>query len=193
MGLLALALLLSGCIQIGGDKVREVRRHALDVASVSTDTPIDASVRVSLFDARARYDLRVVAADESGTVSFLEFERWAEDPRDGLTDLVRETLAESGAFRSVQRADSGLEADMDLRGFVSACDLIRSGAGSRARLRLRLTLSDGNTDQVRHSASYQAERPLPGDDATGLGAAMTECVGDVLTRALADWAATDRP
>lgn len=192
-----LVLAAGGCIQIGGDAVPDARRHALDdadAAAVASDAPaadFDATLGVPLFDARARYGMRVVATDDDdgGTVTLLEFERWVEDPRDGLTDVVREALAESGAFRSVQRADSGLGSDLELRGFIKAYDLVRAGGGSRARLRLRLTLSDRRTDEVLHTAVFQAERPVPGPDTTGLGRAMTECAGDVASQALAAWAA----
>jgi ABC-type uncharacterized transport system auxiliary subunit len=198
--LAAVVLLVGGCITVGlGSKAEtpETHRHLLDAATGVRHQPAPPpaaagvakplTIAVRAFSGRSRYDLRVVRRDGPDAMTFLEFERWAEPPTDAITDAVREALAATGAFRFVSRASDGAEVDRWLDGYLLACDLVRTPSGPwKARCAVRLTLTERVGTSLASSV-YESTQPLPGAGTDGLGPAMSAAVGEIVTKALADW------
>ncbi len=185
-----LATLLAGCVHVGPEAdAPAIRRHALDLLPPPTVQLPDGvhTLAVRDFDSRRRYEARVVRRTPEGALTFLENERFVEDPRECVTTVVREALAQSGAFRLVVPASGGFETDLLLDGNVLAFDLVEPKSGPwTAHLALRLTLADAHGG-VLSSAALDAERPLPGPSPEGLGPALGACLREVLDRALAAW------
>jgi ABC-type uncharacterized transport system auxiliary subunit len=189
---LAAALSLGGCINLGLGNVGgapELHRHSLDAATgVVVRRGSAPALAVREFGARSRYDLRVVRREGSEGFWYLEFERWGEQPDTAVTDAVREALSASGAFTSVSAAGEALLVERYLDGYLLAFDLVKTPSGPwKAHLGLRLVVSD-RAGKLLHTAVYDSMRDLPGDGPDGLGAAMSAAVGDVVNKALADWA-----
>ncbi len=186
---LAAALFTSGCLGLGGEPP-VIARHAIDLihpepVAVAEQLP---SLAVRSFEARQRYEARVLRVELDGTKTYLEFDRWLEDPQDALTDVVREALADSRLFTVVGPATSGFEGDLILDGTVLECDLLRTAEGPwRARLKLRLDVARTESSEMLHAGVYTAEHDLPGASAAGLGRTMSRCAGDVIAEALATW------
>ncbi len=186
---LAAVFLTTSCLGLGGEPP-VITRHSIDliqIESVSLDAQFP-SLAVRAFEGRQRYEARVLRRDDDGTTTYLEFDRWLEDPQDALTDVVREALAQSRAFTVVGPATSGFDPELMLDGTVLACDLHRVPQGPwRARLMLRLDVARLESNEMLHAGVYTAERELPGASATGLGRAISECTAEIVAQALADW------
>jgi hypothetical protein len=182
-------LFTSSCLGIGGEPPN-ISRHSIDLVRMEpvTETPYFPSLAVRSFEGRQRYESRVLRLDADGTLRYLENERWLEDPRDALTDVVREALAGSQAFDVVGPATSEFQGEYMLDGTVLRCDLIASATGPwRARLVIRLDAAHLKSGEMLHAAVYAAERDLPGRSAAGIGPAITECAGEIVEEALEDW------
>lgn len=183
------AFLTSSCFGLGGSPP-VIHRHSIDLIQadeVATE-PMYPSLAVRAFESRQRYEARVLRVDADGATTYLEFDRWLEDPQDALTDVVREALSHSGAFDVVAPATSGFSAAYILDGTILRCDVLRPANGPwRAQLSLRLDVARVDRAEMLHAAVYSAERALPGASTDGLGAAMTACAVQVVREALADW------
>ena len=81
-----------------------------------------------------------------------------------------------------------MQTDQVLDGSLIACDVVRGGDGPwRVRFAVRLEATQRSTGEMVVARAYEAERTLPGAGTDGLGAAMGDCVADVVQQALADW------
>ena len=187
---LLVALGTTSCFGLGGSPP-EIHRHSIGLFEIEKvcEEPVFPSIAVRNFEGRQRYEARVLVIDESdGTLSYYENERWLEDPRDALTDVVREGLAISGAFEVVGPVTSGFIADYILDGTVLECDVIKTTSGPwRARLALRLDAARVENSEMLNAAVYRAERDLPAADVHGVGRAMTACAKEITENAGRDW------
>lgn len=189
---IAAALALPGCLGLGGKHAPDIGRHSIDLPEIvdSDVEPIFGPVIVRQFTARGRYELRVLATDGAGRVEYLDFERWVEEPSQAVTTVMREAMAASGRFAAVAAATSEMRTDLVVDGSVLACDLVReAGRPWRARLVVRIEATERGSGEMVASSSYAAERDLPGESVDGLGAAMGDCVADIIERAMAAWEA----
>jgi hypothetical protein len=188
------ALFTSSCLGLGGTPP-EITRHSIDLIPIE---PVDGpatfpSLAVRAFEGRQRYEPRVLRADSDGTMTYLEFDRWLEDPADALTDVIREALSQSREFAVVGPATSAFKGELMLDGTVLVCDLLRTAEGPwRARLVLRLDAARLEDAEMLHADIYTAEVALPGRSPDGLGHAMSECAHQVVKAALVDWADAHR-
>lgn len=189
--LVTAALAFPGCLGLGGRHAPEIRRHSIDLPEVVGAPgvePIFGPVIVRQFTARGRYEPRVLVIEGAGRVDYLEFDRWVEDPSQAVTTVVRESMASSGRFAAVAAATSEMRTDLVVDGAVLACDVIRRpGQPWRARLVVRLEATERGSGEMVASDAYAAERDLPGEGVEGLGAAMGECVVEIMERAMQDW------
>lgn len=188
--LLVTALAVPGCLALGGKGAPPVRRHSIDLPSLGKETvePIHGPIVVRQFASRGRYELRVLTVDAPGRVSYLELDRWAEDPSEAVTTFVRERMASSGRFAAVAPATSEMETDLVLDGALLAFDLVRPESGPpRARVALRLEVTERSTGTMVHAAAYEAERALPGEGTDGLGSATGACLEEIVEKAMAAW------
>ena len=190
---LAAALPAAGCIQIAPEQSTAVRRHALDVVPVAAPEGAAGALptlAVREFTARRRYDARVVRRGTAGELTFLEFDRWVEEPAEAVTTVVREELARSGAFHGVTSAGAAFETALVLEGVLLAFDVIVGADGSEtARVEMRLDLAGTTHGDLVHSGRFVAERPVAKVPGGGIGPAMSACVADAVRDALAAWAA----
>jgi ABC-type uncharacterized transport system auxiliary subunit len=184
------ALALPACLSLGGEGPPKIRRHSIDLPEiiVAAEEPIFGPIIVKEFASRGRYEPRVLVTDGPGQVEYLELDRWVEEPSDAVTTVIRELLASSGKFEAVAASTSEMQTDQVLDGSLIACDVVRDGAGPwRVRFAVRLEATQRSTGEMIVARAYEAERTLPGAGTEGLGAAMGDCVADVVQQALADW------
>ncbi len=188
--LIAVAFATPGCLSLGGGEAPPIRRHSIDLPAVDVveaETLYEPIV-VRQFASRGRYELRVLVQDGPGRVSYLEHDRWVEDPAEALTTVVRETLAASGRFAAVAASTSEMQTDLVLDGALLACDVIRPAGGPwRARMAVRLEVTERSTGRMISAMSLESESDLPGASSEGLGAAIGHCIEDIVARAMALW------
>jgi len=187
--LVVVALALPGCLSLGGEPP-EIRRHSIDLPEVAPP-PADhvfGPIIVRQFAARGRYEPRVVVRDAPGRLTYLETDRWVEEPSEAVTTVVRESVAASGLFEAVAASTSEMRTDLVLDGALLACDLVPGGAtGWSAHLVLRLEVTQRSSGEMVASSVYESRKALPGPSTDGLGAAMGDCVEEIVARAIADW------
>lgn len=186
-----------GCIHvgIGGDDAPRPKEivHTLDRAEV-TRAPVTkgseptAIVAVRTFRTRDRFDRHVVARVDAGTVRSLDFDLWADEPAQAVSEAFREGLVDAGLCAAAPDAADGVVVSAVVDGVIQefAWDEV-TGA---ARFRARVTLSRGSSGVVVWSGVVEGTEPVPSKTTTGLGPAMARAVGKAIDGAVAAWRAS---
>lgn len=116
LGLLALALLLSGCVRLPGQG-QAVTYHVLTDPGpvVKASRPHAGTLLVREMDAPALYQtLSPVYSRQAGTRAYYQFARWSEPPAKRLTWLLRQRLEAAGVFAMVSPLGAGVHGEYQL-------------------------------------------------------------------------------
>ncbi len=188
------AIAAPGCIHvgIGGDDAPRPRDviHTLDRAEV-TRAPVTkgseptAVVAVRTFRSRDRFDRHVVARVDAGSVRSLDYDLWADEPAQAVSEAFREGLVESGLCAAAPDAADGVVVSAVVDGVIQ--EFAWDEAAGAARFRARITMSRGSSGVVVWSGVVEGTEPIPSKTTAGLGPAMGRAVGKAIDAAVAAW------
>lgn len=111
-----LALLLAGCVRLGGHG-QAVTHHVLTDPGpvVRSPRPLPGVLLVRQMDAPAFYqDPRLVFSRQPGTQTHYEYAQWIEPPARRLTWLLQQRLEASRTFDAVAPLGGGVRGDYQL-------------------------------------------------------------------------------
>lgn len=185
------ALSLVACISVdvagGGSDVPEIRYHALQPVAAPEGVPASGPLRMELspLEVRPLHQRRVVVRGADSTVEFLEFERWAEETREGVEFALRDALGRAPAWDVLPAGVYSGEPDVTLHPHLAAFEVVeRSDAGWTVEVSLTLRLHrEGRTV---HAATHTA-RATTGEGGAGLGSAAAEALGEALAAGHGAW------
>jgi ABC-type uncharacterized transport system auxiliary subunit len=179
------AMLFAGCIS--QNPYIPIRHYQLDespLISKPCDRPLDASVAVLEIRARSRYDIKMLHRDESGKITYGEYDRWIETPTEMVTRLLIRALSESNTFGHVGPARSLRSADYIVDGDILAFDSVSEGGGARAEFVVRLEVRHIDDSRVLWSDTIETSVKMHADTGASLAAAMSEAVRTALAGAV---------
>lgn len=179
------ALFGPGC---AGIKPSYVPTHYYTVTLGGVDLDIGDGIELTLmvarFEARERYDERIVTRRNPFEIEYAEYDRWVERPDTLVTTAVTDWLRDAGLFRRVASEERGPAYDLILRGQVLAFER----SGDRAICTLDLSLYGGaNGRDVLWSDTLSSETPLRGDSFPALAEGLSEGLGSILIQAIEQW------
>jgi ABC-type uncharacterized transport system auxiliary subunit len=184
-----LCLATSGCINVGpSEELPEMRFYAIDPVRTGAEVGRGArTIALRPVTGPRRYEERVVRRLESGRVEFLEFDRWAETPEQGLERATLAALLWTGKFDAVVLASIDVDAQLMLDAYIVACDVVGSMDAPQAQLTLWFVLSDNDKATLLDSRTATAKLPIPGPGLDGLGPTMAACASEVVDQVVAEW------
>jgi len=183
--ILPVLALLSGCLRLS-QPAPEIREYRLDyVAPAVTDAPLPVILGVPALRVAAVYDRQAIVYREGENATGTDFyNRWSANPGAMVADLLARDLADSGAYRSVQRGPSLLPADYLLTGEIEEIEERVGPAGCTAHLRMRLTVAraSGANDAVRLAKTYAGDEPCACRQPRALAASMSRALERISTQ-----------
>lgn len=161
----------------------ETRQYQLNVrpdAMQATDEH-KPTLAVDVFSVDAAYDQQQIVYRESHfRVDQYYYQRWAAMPGRLVSDAMRQGLGATGLFRTVISGRS-TPADAILSGHVAAIEEVdRTRRDWAGHLALELHLRDTRTGELLWSAQFDREVALTQQDPTGLAAAMSQILTDIV-------------
>lgn len=180
-------LLGSGCSLVPTAPAEEIALHLLDARpAVATIARRELVLAVSPPRAVAGADSVAMAyVQKAHALEHYATHRWADTPARMLAPLLARTLEDTGSFRSVVQAGSGIPADLRLDTEIVQLRQSFLGKPSRVEFTLRAQLVDVLGRRVLATRYVEVVQPAPSDDAPGGVAAANGAV----ERALAQVAA----
>ena len=188
--LVAVPVLLAGCVSLGAQKPEAVERYALDLDFGPPPAPGTApAVAVAepraapgfdgpqLVYVRRPFELRRYARAE-----------WAEPPAHLVGPPLVRALERTGRFQAVVAAPGGVAAGLRLDTEVVRLQQEFTEAPSRVRFTLRAQLADLRAGRVLGTRELEAVEVAPSEDAYGGVQAANRAVRRVLEEAAA-WCA----
>ncbi len=136
---------------------------------------------VADFSAAAGYETeRLVYRLSDHEVHYYGYHKWTTDPARLVTEMVARHMRTSGKFSEVGRNDKMRSPDIILEGAVEAIEEIDLGKAWKARLAMRFTLRDGETEKVLMRYSFNQAVPCkalhPREVARGVSQILTKQV-----------------
>ena len=198
LSLLALALLLSGCLNVGnGSTSPTVVYHVLkDPAPAAEAAPLRADAPTLLVldtTTGSFYDTeQLVFSRTPGTRGQYQFARWTERPGKRFADLMRARLDRMGSY---QVAAAGGYVRGDLLLDTELVELYHDAANAPGHLRLvlRAELVDLRQRRLIERRVFVQQVPLASYDAGGAAQGANQAVGRTLDELAAWLAAVKRP
>lgn len=192
----ALALLLSGCINIGDKSGGSAVVHYVlsDPAAATSSVPdrgADALPTLLVLDTTAPsfYDTeQLVFSRSAGTRGQYQFARWTERPGKRFADLMRARLDRQGAWH-VSDAGGYVRGDLLLDTELAEFYHDASSNPGQVRLVLRAELVDLKQRRLLGRRVFEQQVPVKRYDAGGAAEASNVAVGRALDE-LAAWLAT---
>jgi cholesterol transport system auxiliary component len=177
-------LLLAGCSLVPPAATDPTSLHLLDARPVVASTSRrDFALAVSVpraapgFDTAAMVYMRTAhALDHYAT------HRWADAPARMLGQLLTRTLEDTGAFRAVVPAGSGLQADLRLDTEIVRLHQSFLARPSRVEFTLRAQLVDTAGRRVLATRYVEVAQEAPTEDAPGGVAAANAAVARALAQ-----------
>ncbi len=176
--ILAAFLLLAGC----ASKVPATNYYTLRpplpsaAASVPQPLPVDIGVMRFAVATQALAQDRLVYRDGPHKVGFYEYQRWADNPADLVTNAVVDYLRKTGAFRTVGVFRSTPENTLLLRGQVESLEEVDSEGGVSARAGLSADLYDPKTRTVVWRGRGTEERAVGQRSVDGVVRGLNEAL-----------------
>jgi len=180
-------LLITGCSLWQPAPADQVSLHLLDARpAVATTARRELVLAVSAPRAVPGVDSAAMAyVQKMHAIDHYATHRWADTPARLLGPLLTRTLEDTGSFRAVVPAGSGLQADLRLDTEIVQLRQSFLVRPSRAEFTLRVQLVDVPGRRVLATRYVEATQEAPSEDAPGGVAAANAAVG----RALAQLAA----
>jgi cholesterol transport system auxiliary component len=185
------ALLIAGCASMLPGQVDAPATYLLDARP--TDGPAraqrDLVLAVSMPRARAGYDTAQIAyLRRPYELEYFAKSRWADTPTRMLAPLMTLALEQSGGFRAVVLAPSGVHADLRLDTELIRLEHDFGTEPSRVAIALRAQLVDLNSKRILREAEFTEVEIAPSEDAYGGVIAANRALQRMLAR-LADFCA----
>ena len=183
----AWSLFGSGCSLVQPAPAVEVSLHLLDVRpAVATTVRRDQVLAISAPQAAPGVDSAAIAyVQKAFALERYATHRWADTPARMLGPLLMRTLEDTGSFRAVVPASSGVQADLRLDTEIVQLRQSFLARPSRVEFTLRAQLVDVPGRRVLATRYVEAAQEALSDDAPGGVAAANAAV----ERALAQVAA----
>jgi cholesterol transport system auxiliary component len=183
----AVSLLGTGCSLTPPAPADPTSLHLLDARpAVATTARRDHVLAVSPPRAAPGFDSAAMAyVQKAHALDHYATHRWADTPARLLGPLLTRTLEDTGSFRAVVTASSGLQADLRLDTEIVLLRQSFLARPSRVEFTLRAQLVDVAGRRVLATRYVEAVQEAPSDDAPGGVAAANAAV----SRALAQVAA----
>lgn len=177
----AFVLLVSGC----GGKVPATHYYLLDYpmpavsAADSAFVPSALALGVEGFSTQPIYRDRRIAYRLSGNeVVYYPYRYWAASPGELVADQLAEHVRKSRLFSSVEIAPYGRTPDWVLSGHVDQFEEVMVGKQPMARLDLSVRLESVKTGELFWEDSVAAQKPVQGQSADQIAAAMSQAMLD---------------
>jgi len=132
---------------------------------------------------------RIVYRPAPEEVGYYEYHRWAQDPRESVTNAFIEKIRASGAFSSVARFDGRTRSDYVLRARIDRLEEVDFEGGVKVYSGMSAELLDGADMRVVWEGSATSAAQVPTSDMTAVVRQLSEATSqtlDKLTRSLAD-------
>ena len=180
-------LLLAGCSLWPQAAADEPALHVLDARpAVAAPARRELVLAVSAPRAAPGYDSAAMAyMEKANALDHYATHRWADTPARLLGPLVTRTLEDTGSFRTVLQAGSGLQADLRLDTEIVWLRQSYLARPSRVEFTLRAQLVDLPGRRVLATRYIEVAQEAPSDDAAGGVAATNAAVGRALAQVAA--------
>jgi cholesterol transport system auxiliary component len=180
-------LLITGCSLWQPAPADEVSLHLLDARpAVATSARRELVLAVSAPRAAPGVDSAAMAyVQKMHAIDRYATHRWADTPARLLGPLLTRTLEDTGGFRAVVPAGSGLQADLRLDAEIVQLHQSFLVRPSRVEFTLRVQLVDVAGRRVLATRYVEAAQEAPSDDAPGGVAAANAAVGRALAQVAA--------
>jgi ABC-type uncharacterized transport system auxiliary subunit len=132
---------------------------------------------------------RIVYRPSPEEVGYYEYHRWAQDPRESVTNALIDKIRASGAFSSVARFDGRTRADYVLRARIDRLEEVDFEEGVKVYSGLSAELLDGATMRVVWEGSATSEAQVGNSEMQAVVRQLSEATGqtlDKLTQSLAE-------
>jgi ABC-type uncharacterized transport system auxiliary subunit len=132
---------------------------------------------------------RIVYRPSPEEVGYYEYHRWAQDPRESVTNALIDKIRASGAFSSVARFDGRTRADYVLRVRIDRLEEVDFEEGVKVYSGLSAELLDGATMRVVWEGSATSEAQVGNSEMQAVVRQLSEATGqtlDKLTQSLAE-------
>jgi len=185
--LAACSLLGSGCSLVPSTPADPTSLHLLDARpAVATTARRDHVLAVSPPRAAPGFDSAAMAyVQRAHALDHYATHRWADTPARMLGQLLTRTLEDTGSFRAVVPAGSGLQADLRLDTEIVRLQQSFLGRPSRVEFTLRAQLVDVPARRVLATRYVEATQEAPSDDAPGGVVAANAAVASALAQVAA--------
>ncbi len=182
-------LAMLGC---GGGKIPPTHYYALSLPPAPA--PADQALPHTLVVMPLRTSSmltqdRIVYRPAPEEVGYYEYHRWAQDPREAVTNALIDKLRASGAFSSVVRFDGRTRSDYVLRARIDRLEEVDFEGGVKVYSGMSAELLDGATMRVVWEGSATSEAQVATSDMNAVVRQLSEATSqtlDKLTRSMAD-------
>ncbi len=183
---LTLLLLFSltgvGCLSAG--KVAPIHYYFLDPPlKIDEVKPSTETLGIRPLTNAQPLDRRMAYRAEGSQIGYRGSE-WADRPGDAASRALLDALVLSGAYRDVGMATEMSRPDLVLTGELRRFYENRTVSPPTAEVEIRLELRKARDNAAVWSQTLRVEKPLNGEDATALAAAMSEALGELLSTAV---------
>lgn len=190
-GLLALALLLTGCVGLPERGAEPMAVFTLEASFPASTAPkAGPAILVSLPRARPGFDTERMAYVRSpNELEYFARHRWIDTPARMIAPLLVQALESTGAFAAVVPAPTVARAKWRLETEIVRLQQVFLEKPSRVELVLRAQLIDAATQQAVASETFSTSLAAPTEDARG-GATAANAAMRALLPQLAAWCAS---
>lgn len=176
------AMVLSGCLSAG--EVKPVNYYFLDPPlNVENRTPGNDTLGVHPLNTALPLDRRMAYRTEGAKVGYRTTE-WADRPGDAATRALLDALVASQRFRDVGLASEMSRPDLVLTGELRRFYENRTVSPATAEAEIRFELRKARDNAGVWSETLHVEKPIDGEDATALAAAMSQALGELISKAV---------
>ena len=181
---LAAVAFLAGC----AGKVRYPSYYTLSLPP-APDPPAQAGVRVSIAvrEFRSPGYLRqgaIVYRTSPEEIGFYNYQRWATDPRDFVSNAVAEHLRASGKFAQVKPYDGHADVDYVLSGRLEKLEEIDYAGGVQVEVEIAAQMSSLATGETVWTDDVREVGRVQQRDITSVVSAMSLTMNEVIEKLL---------
>lgn len=183
-----IAFVMLGC---GGGKIPPTRYYALDLPPAPAPAANPLPHTLVVMPVRTSSMLtedRIVYRPAPEEVGYYEYHRWAQDPRESVTNALIDKVRASGAFSSVARFDGRTRSDYVLRARIDRLEEVDFENGVKVYSGLSAELLDGSTMRVVWEDSVTSDAQVPASEMNAVVRQLSEATNrtlDQLTQSLA--------
>lgn len=175
-------LAMLGC---GGGKIPPTHYYALSLppAPVPAAQPLPHTLVVMpLRTSSMLTQDRIVYRPNPEEVGYYEYHRWAQDPRESVTNALIDKVRASGAFSSVARYDGRTRSDYVLRARIDRLEEVDFEGGVKVYSGMSAELLDGATMRVVWEGSATSNAQVPSSDMQEVVKQLSEATSQTLDK-----------